>query len=169
MRLLSGQAAKTASGPLGWLLTAVVAVAVGGCSGNPLNSMKLYPVKGKVLLDDGKPVSSSRIVFVGTTSALSFTSPVESDGTFTVKGSTGDGLPAGEYRARLEVDESKLPPVKGAPAKQKGSLPFPDMYGDEDTSQLKATVKPDETANNFEFKLTKSPKGQGGESQGRQR
>jgi hypothetical protein len=79
-------------------------------------------------------------------------------------------LPEGEYRVRLDVDESKLPTVKGAPSKQQGSLPFPEIYADEDTSQLTATVKPDQTSNSFEFKLTKNPKKpQGGESQGRQR
>jgi len=139
---------------MGWLLAAV-AVGVAGCDSNSLSSMRLYPVKGKVLLADGKPVPGARIVFVGVKSTLSFPATIESDGMFTVKGAKGDGLPEGDYQVRIEGDETKLPIVKGAPAKKVGSLPFPEKYTDEGTSDLKATVKPDETSNNFEFKLTK--------------
>jgi len=136
------------------MLTAVV-VGLAGCESNPLSSMRLYPVKGKILLADGKPLTSGRIVFVAMKSTLTSSSSIESDGTFTVKGSTGDGLPEGEYRIRVDVDESKLPTVKGTTPKRSTPLPFPDKYSDEDTSKLTATVKPDETSNNFEFKLTK--------------
>jgi len=132
----------------------VVVVGLAGCESNPLSSMRLYPVKGKVLLADGKPLTTGRIVFVAVKSTLTSPSTIEGDGTFTVKGSTGDGLPEGEYRIRIEIDESKLPTVKVA-SKRIGSLPFPEKYADEDTSKLTATVKPDETSNNFEFKLTK--------------
>jgi len=134
------------------LLTAV-AVGLAGCGSNSLSSMKLYPVKGKVLLADGKPLTSGRIVFVAVKSTLtSAPSSIESDGTFTVKGSAGDGLPEGEYRIRIEAGEST---GKGAASKQTPLLPFPAKYADEDTSDLKRTVKPEETGNNFEFKLTK--------------
>jgi hypothetical protein len=153
MRLIDRSAGDRALRFLGWFVTAV-AVGLAGCGGNPLTSMRLYPVKGTVLFADGKPLTSGRIVFVPVKSVLSFTSTIESDGTFTVKGTTGNGLPEGDYQVRIEIDESKLPTVKGAPAKR-GSLPFPEKYADEGTSGLKATVKPDETSNNFEFKLTK--------------
>ncbi|MFI5458579.1 MAG: hypothetical protein ACHRXM_24360 [Isosphaerales bacterium] len=153
MRLKGLLPGNSAWRPLCWMLTAVVA-GLAGCDSNPLSSMRLYPVKGKVLLADGKPLTSGRIVFVAVKSTLTSPSTIESDGTFKVKGSTGDGLPEGEYRIRIEIDESKLPTVKVAP-KRTGSLPFPEKYADEDSSKLTATVKPDETGNNFEFKLTK--------------
>jgi hypothetical protein len=156
MRLIDRSTADFALRPLAWSLTALLSVVVAGCGeSNPLSGLKLYPVKGKVLLADGKPVTAAQIVFVARKSSLSFTSPIESDGTFTVKGSAGAGLPEGDYGVRIEVDELKLPQVKGTPKKQRGSLPFPEKYSDEVTSELKATVTPDETKNNFEFKLTK--------------
>jgi hypothetical protein len=140
---------------LGWVLSAL-ALALAGCESNRATAMKRYPVKGKVLLSDGKPLANGKIVFVGKTVGLTSPSPIESDGTFTVKSSSGDGLPEGDYRVRIEIDESELPVVKGAPPKRPGSLPFPAKYADEDSSGLTATVTTDETKNNFEFKLSKS-------------
>ena len=119
-------------------------------------------------LPDGKPASASRITFVKTGSALSFTSPVDSDGTYTMKTSAGEGLPEGDYRVRVEIDESELPVAKGSLPKQRPPLPFADRTLDEDTSELTATVTSDEAKNNFEFKLANKPKNQGAEGQGRQ-
>jgi hypothetical protein len=116
----------------------------------------MYPVKGKVLLADGKPPTAAKIVFIGKKTGLTSPSPIESDGTFTFKGRPGDGLPEGDYLVRIEIDESKLPVVKGAPSKRPGSLPFAAKYSDEDSSGLTATVTTDESKNNFEFKLSKS-------------
>jgi hypothetical protein len=140
---------------MGCFLTTLL-VGLGGCSGNPLNSMRVYPVKGKVLLSDGKPVTACKIVFIGKKSGLTSPSPVESDGSFTFKGQSGDGLPEGDYLVRIEVDETKLPAVKGAPPKHSRTLPFAAKYSDEDSSGLTATVTTDESKNNFEFKLSKS-------------
>ncbi len=128
--------------------------------------MKLYPVKGKVVLEDGKPLTSCRIVFVATGSSVSMPAPIENDGTFNIKGNLGDGLPEGDYKIRIEIDESKLP---AGSSKAKRGLPFPQIYTDEDSSKLTATVTSDAASNNFEFKLTKTPPGQAAEPQGRQR
>ncbi len=136
-------------------LSATVLLGLAGCESNSIASLTLYPVKGRVVLPDGKPLTSGRIVFVGGKPAVTAPATIESDGSFVMKGSTGDGLPEGDYRVRLEVDESKLPAAKGGLAKQKASLPFPGRYADEDSSDLKATVKPDASGNDFEFKLTK--------------
>jgi len=140
---------------VGLVLSAAVLVGLAGCESNPIASLTLYPVKGRVVLPDGKPLASGRIVFVAVKSSLTAPATIESDGSFVVKGSTGDGLPEGDYRVRLEVDESKLPPSGGNPAQRKSTLPFPGHYADEDTSDLKATVKPDASGNSFEFNLTK--------------
>jgi len=140
---------------LGWLFC-VFALALAGCESNPVATLKRYPVKGKVVLADGKPVANAKVVFVGKSVALTAPAPIESDGSFTVKSNSGDGLPEGEYRIRIEVDESELPVVKGAPAKRSAPLPFAAKYADEDTSGLTATVTTDETKNTFEFKLSKS-------------
>jgi hypothetical protein len=134
------------------VLAAVLALA--GCDrSNPLASATLYPVKGKVVLPDGKPLTSGRIVFAATKSTVTAPAPIEKDGSFTIKGSLGDGLPEGEYKVHLEVDESTSQPVKGALPRRKAALPFPAVYSEEDKSPLRATVKPGE--NVFEFPLKK--------------
>jgi hypothetical protein len=136
----------------GFLLVAsLVMVALAGCGGesNPLSGLKLYPVKGKVTLPDGKPLASGRVVFVATKSTITSTAKTESDGSFTFKGGAGgDGLPEGEYKIRLEAE--------GVTGAKKGTPPFPTRYMDEDASELTATVKPDESSNDFDFKLTSS-------------
>ena len=123
-------------------LTAVVGVL--GCGeGGPLNRGQVHPVTGKVLLPDGNPLTSGKVVFVATKSTISSLAKIQNDGSFTI-----NGLPEGEYKVRLEVGESSHA--------KKGSPPFPSKYLDEDGSDLAATVKPDETANRFELKLTQN-------------
>ena len=75
------------------------------------NAGVFYPVKGKVTLPDGKPLASAKVVFVGPVTA---TTTTQSDGTFTFKG-TKDGLPAGDYKVRLEVAEAKGTAKKSGP------------------------------------------------------
>jgi hypothetical protein len=126
-----------------------------GCGGtNPLSGATLYPVKGKVLLADGKPLTSGQVVFVATKSTITSAANIESDGAFSFKGASGAGLPEGEYRVRIEPGSS-TPVVKGSRGALKANLPFDGKYLDEDGSDLKATVTPDESKNNFEFKLAR--------------
>jgi hypothetical protein len=131
-----------------WLLSIVAAVVLAGCGeSNPLSGLKVYPVKGKVTLPDGKPLDSGKISFAATKSTITSTANIERDGSFTFKGgANGDGLPEGEYKVRLEVD--------GPTHAKKGTTPFPSKYLDEESSDLTATVKPDEASNNFDLKLT---------------
>ena len=98
------------SRPRGWLgLTATLGLTLlsfGGCGDpNAVNQMKIYPVKGKVLLADGKPLTSGRVVFLLPEKSLEFVGPIESDGSFSIKGSQGEGAPEGylqsQDRARL--------------------------------------------------------------------
>ena len=65
------------------------------------------------------------------------------------KGQPGDGLPEGDYRVRLEVGESN-----SSQGHSRRDNAVSEKYLDEDASDLTATVKPDESSNNFEFKLT---------------
>jgi Carboxypeptidase regulatory-like domain len=125
-------------------LSLTVAVGISGCGGgSPLSAAKAYPVTGKVLLPDGKPLTSGNVVFVATKSTVSSLAKIENDGSFTL-----NGLPEGEYKVRLEIGESSRA--------KKGSPPFPSKYLDEDGSDLAATVKPVESANRFELKLTQN-------------
>ena len=132
---------------LGWLLT-VVGIGLAGCS-----SDKLYPVKGKILLPDGKPLTAGKVLFVGIKSRTRSEWPLwkAPANDFTFKGPSGDSaLPVGEYRVVIE-------PAVNAPAKKSAGkltlFPFAAKYSDEDGSDLKAVVTTDESQNNFEFKL----------------
>jgi hypothetical protein len=157
MRLNSGGAARRGLIPVAWVMTAGLAVALGGCESSPLSGAKLYAVKGKVLLPDGKPLGSGRVVFVGKESMASASAGIQSDGSFEFKTPTGEGLPEGEYKVHLEIDESRTAAPKGRLSKAKVAFPFPQKYADEDTSDLTAVVSSDASKNHFELKLSNSP------------
>jgi hypothetical protein len=129
---------------LRWSARALIvasAAALAGCGDGRPNVGTTYPVKGKVTLPDGKPLAQTRVIFEGPVSNSAVT---ESDGTFAT---AGGGLPAGDYKVRLQVVESQGSPKRPV-------LPFPDKYLDEDRSDLRAVVKP-EGPHEFDFKLTK--------------
>jgi hypothetical protein len=135
-------------------LCALILVNVAGCeSSNPLSGQTLYPVKGKVLLRDGKPLTSGRVIFVATKSTITSTADVGSDGGFTFKGASGDGLPEGEYKIRIDAGSSGTATKGLSRGEPQGNLPFDSMFLDEDSSGLTATVTSDESKNNFELKL----------------
>jgi phage terminase large subunit-like protein len=128
-----------------WIIGAMMAGALAGCGDeNPIAHSTLYPVKGKVTLPDGQPLSSGKVIFRSTTTTVTNTFPLESDGTFSKEAK--EGLPEGEYKAYLELGEMASP-------RKRASLPFAGKYLDEDRSDLIATVKP-EGSNDFGFKLT---------------
>ena len=157
MRVLYGRAARSGLIRVAWVMAAGLAVAVGGCGDpNPLAGAKLYPVKGKVLLPDGKPLSAGQVVFIGSKTMITSSAPIESDGSFTFKSASGDGLPEGDYKIRIEGGSGS------GGKKGKANNPFADQFLDEDTSELTATVTSDETKNNFELKLTPTKKAAGG-------
>ena len=124
--------------------------------------------KGKVLLPDGKPLTSGHVVFVATKSTITSTANIESDGGFVFKGATGDGLPEGDVqdkdrRGRRHGWQGLWQDPKASPP------PFANQFLDEDASRLTATVTSDESKNNFELKLTptKSETGVGDHRGGR--
>ena len=146
MRFFSGMPLKAG---LIWLTTAALAVAVVGCESNPLSGAKFYPVKGTVLLPDGKPLTSGHVVFIGTGTTITATANIESDGSFAFKSAAGDGLPSGEYKIRIEPGSDG----KGRGGKSKSAYPFAEQFLDEDASGLTATVTDDGAKNSFELKL----------------
>ncbi len=133
---------------------AALVIGSAGC-GESFHLPTCYPVKGTVLLPDGKPLASGRIMFVSKESGLTFGGTIASDGTYIVKSDSREGAPEGNYKVRVEIDEISLPQAKGRKGQRSTQLPFASKYTDEDASQLTAAVKPDGTSNNFEFKLTK--------------
>jgi hypothetical protein len=148
MRFSSGSAANCALLRFAAVLPALFALAVAGCESNALSGAKLYPVKGKVLLPDGKPLQSGQVVFVGSKSMVTSSANIESDGGFAMKSSSNQGLPEGEYKIRIELGSTGTLKSKGSPP------PVSGQFFDEDTSGLTATVTSDEAKNSFEFKLT---------------
>jgi hypothetical protein len=96
---------------------------------------KTYPVSGKVVLSNGKPLTAGRVVLVPEelTGAPS-SGEITTDGQFhlTTK-SPGDGAVPGRYRVRVE-------PGPSSDRKPK-KPPFPAKYLDEDSSHIVITVK----------------------------
>ena len=126
-------------------MSAVAAALLAGCGEtNPLRSATLYPVKGKVVLPDGKALTAGNVIFTGMKTTITNTFPLGSDGSFSKDAK--EGLPEGEYKVFLQSGDT-------APAKKRAKLPFASKFLDEDASGWTATVKP-EGSNEFEFKLT---------------
>jgi hypothetical protein len=156
----------------GWtrrgLLRSLWVVAMGGlgllslaCGEKGIASLAHHPVKGKVILPDGKPLTTGRVVFVSTSTPSEFSGDIGADGSFSMKTPAGEGLPEGKYLVRLDADVPTTgQATKGKPASRKTAvnLPFPAKYADETTSELTATVKAGD--NQLEpFKLTAGPSG----------
>ena len=112
-----------------------------GCGEPTYPTPTLYPVKGQVLLSDGKPLTSGQVVLVSNQD-VAFLGKVESDGRFSIKSGAGDGAPEGEYKVRINPEPQ--PWSAGRARKGAASLPFPTKYVDATTSDLKVTVRPGE-------------------------
>jgi hypothetical protein len=153
MRVFCGCAARGGLTRVAWLMTAGLAVALGGCGeSNALSGAKLYPVKGKVLLPDGKPLTAGHVIFVGSKLMVTSSATIESDGSFTFKDTSGGGLPEDNYKIRIEGGTA--PGAKASTDRSKPSLPFANQFLDEDASGLTATVTSEDAKNDFELKLT---------------
>jgi hypothetical protein len=129
---------------IGWLA---------GCSnefGAPLPPV--HPVRGQVLLPDGKPLATGQVVLVSTADAREYTGNLDADGRFVIKVGDREGAAEGDYKVRIDPEPGTS---KGKGKKGAAALSFPARYADETTSELKVTIKPGE--NDLEpFKLTKS-------------
>jgi hypothetical protein len=138
-----------------WLgLTLAIILGSGGCSDpDSPGTFDLNPVNGTVVLDDGKPLTSGRVILVSRELAMEFEGELDPKGGFRIGSNLGDGVPEGTYRIRIEPDESSLSQMKHKSATRKWRFPFPVRYSNEDTSDLTATVAPGE--NRLEpFRLT---------------
>lgn len=126
-----------------WPAAALV-VCLAGCGDNiKPYSGPVYPVTGKVLLADGKPLKGGRIVFLPKElGAMPATGEIGSDGAFSLKAADGrDGAAPGDYKVKIEPDASML--VKKGKTKVP---PFPPIYMEEDgDTGLTATVKAETT------------------------
>ncbi|WP_435011563.1 hypothetical protein P12x_002879 [Tundrisphaera lichenicola] len=121
---------------------AFLATAVVGCGeSRPDVGVATYPVQGKVVLADGKPLTSGIVVFVsGDEKTPPVSGMVTTDGTFSVMtAGVAPGAPAGEYMVRVEVDPDT--PAEGSSSRKRSGPPFPGKYRKETTSGLTARVK----------------------------
>jgi hypothetical protein len=113
-----------------------------------------YPVKGKVLLPDGNPLTQGTVTFVpgDLLKGREAAGKVGSDGSFTLStDKAGDGAAEGQYSVRIDSEAGVPTGGKG-----RGRLLVPEKYGDESTSGLTVTVKAGE--NNLEpFRLDNKP------------
>ena len=63
----------------------------------------VYPVTGKVLLADGKPLTTGRVEFIPVKGGMPAAGDIGPDGSFSLKTGNGqEGAPAGDYKVRLE-------------------------------------------------------------------
>ena len=133
-------------------LSVIALWAYAGCGEKSALNKPYYPVKGKVILADGKPLTIGSVLFVGVTTNISVAAPITSDGAFEF---TGDkpGLPSGDYRVAIAIDGRQSTQAKSSRSRPKENLPFPTKYLDEDASKLTAVVKADSSSNDFTFTL----------------
>jgi hypothetical protein len=120
-------------------VAALVLAVVAGCGNSDAGvPVTTHPVKGKVLLPDGKPLSQGVITFVPTKQpGREATAKIESDGTFTLTTQhPNDGAAEGDYRVTIVSDLS----VPGAKPGSKRLVVNP-KYEEENSSGLTATIK----------------------------
>ena len=119
-----------------WLLAGMFCLIALGCGDSgeihqTPPSDEAHPVKGKILLNDGKPAESGVVVFNPVTQpGLQARGEIGPDGGFTLTSRTdGDGAIAGEYNVVVVI-----PPTKK-------ELRRYEKYASEDRPLLKASVK----------------------------
>jgi hypothetical protein len=127
-----------------WQLTIAVMLVASGCGGGngSVFSGARYPVKGKVMLVDGKPVASGKIYFKTDAPPLAAAADIGSDGAFEFK----EGLAEAKYRVHVS-------PATPEGTKTALKQPYASKYMDDEDSGLTAPVTSDESKNQFEFKL----------------
>jgi hypothetical protein len=115
------------------LVVLAVGITVTGCSDErwlPAIKEAAFPVKGKVLLPGGRPLSGGRIEFIPVQEpGLLAYGPIARDGTFALQTrSPGDGAIPGQYKVKIMIPEKR-------------EFSRLARYRDEDSSQLTATVR----------------------------
>jgi hypothetical protein len=120
---------------------AVVVLAVGCGAASSLPPETIYPVQGKVVLPNGKPVTEGTVQFYPVKAGHAASGKINADGTFTLETpDIGPGAPAGEFTVVVQAPVT-MAPGKGDPKDIKSSVPA--KFQDQDTSTLKQTVKPE--------------------------
>jgi hypothetical protein len=118
---------------------ALLSACLAGCGG----SAPVYPVKGKVVLSDGRPLAGGAIQFIPKPGGMLAYGQIKPDGTFSLRSlDHREGAQAGEYKVRIEPSLEMTAP-KG---KKRPVLPFAERYVAEDgETGLTAVVKAEPT------------------------
>jgi hypothetical protein len=115
----------------------MLCLVAGGCGGPGPYSGPLYPVNGRALLADGKPLAGGMVQFIPSRRGLPATGKIAEDGSFSLRSRSGEGAAPGEYKIRVEPSGSWLV-KKGRMAPK---LPFAAKYREYDgNTGLTATI-----------------------------
>lgn len=114
---------------LSLLLFAVVLLPLAGCG------KKLHPVSGVVNLD-GKAVAGATVTFTGDDGSTA-SGVTDDSGNFTLKGTAGDGLYAGNYKVAV----SKYPKVEGTSPSESGEAGMNKDYLKQMKKEMDASKK----------------------------
>jgi hypothetical protein len=127
---------RVATLPLVFVLSCV------GC-GTGQYTGPVYPVKGQVLLANGKPLTSGSIQFIPKPGGLLASGKLDKDGNFSLESlDKREGAAPGEYKVRIEPSLEMTAPKRG----KSQPLPFATKYRDDDgDTGLTATVKSEPT------------------------
>jgi hypothetical protein len=101
--------------------------------------LDLHPVRGKVLYDDGKPVTGGTVVceLIEGTPRRSANGAIQNDGSFELgMEREGDGVLVGRYRAAV------LPPALSEEESQRQPTPIHPRYQDPATAGLEFEIRP---------------------------
>ena len=107
-------------------------------------------ISGKVMMNGG-PLSKGTVSFHPVAGGPVATGAIQSDGTFTVKTATKEGLPPGEYKVTVVATD---PPPPGDD-ENPGTLLTAPEFGRIDSTPLSFNVETGE--NNFEFSVDPAP------------
>jgi len=115
----------------------------------------LAPVKGKVFLPDGKPLTSGQVSFVRETVDPDVKLPpssgtIDSDGNYEIKTGGNSGAPLAKYKVTVTPDMSK-----GGMEQPKGEPLYDQKYKESTKTPFKFEVVESPEAGRYDLKLTK--------------
>ena len=153
MRLFQNQSPRRSGHPATWVVL-IGSIALSGCgAGGSLTSATAYPVKGKVLLASGKPLTAGKVIFLPKSgSGMASIGEIGADGTFSLRTADGsEGAPAGEYIVTINWPGTPL--MKSSDPDEDAVTPdrLRNAYSRLSTSKLRATVR--EKDNTIDFSL----------------
>lgn len=146
------------------LITLAVALSLFVAVGCESEGSGTTPAGGSVFVD-GKPVTAGTVVFYPAAAGRSGSGMIQEDGTFTISyKKMGDGLPPGDYIVTIVADEVAGRQKGETTDEEVGDLQMldsnaklkhivPIKYNSRDTTPLRVSVKNEDKAQKFDFKI----------------